>query len=106
MQRSDIEAPVGSYGQNWKAGVLSEHIRPGHTTHRLPTGTLIVIQPDGSTNKVVCSELIEVWTEDGRITGRCGLPVDESDLTCAGHELPAADFTDYASERTYYGYDL
>lgn len=85
MQRSDIEAPVGNYGQDWKAGVLSEHIRPGHSTHVLPGGTWIVIQPSGATNKVVCSELIWVYTEDGKMDGRCGLPVAGQGLFCPRH---------------------
>jgi hypothetical protein len=104
MVRSGIEAPVGNYGQDWKAGVLSEHLRPAHSARRLPGGTWIVIQPDGSTNKIVCSELIWVFTEDGRIDGRCGLPVDEHGLTCPRHELPTAE--NYRSEDVPLGYDI
>lgn len=86
MQRSDIEAPVGSYGQDWKRGVLSEHLRPGHATHLLPAGTWIVIQPDGHTVRVVCSELVRILTEDGPISGRCGRPVTAgSKLVCHRH---------------------
>jgi|SRR6516162_2683120 len=79
------EAPVGVYGQNWVQGVLSEHLRPHHDVRRLAGGDWVVVQPDGSTEFVLCSDLIWVYTEDGRLDGRCGLRVDAEGYACEGH---------------------
>lgn len=71
---------VGCYGQDWRQGVLSEHMG-GHwdAARRLPGGTWVVVQPDGRAERIVCSELIRVDTEDGPVTGRCGRPVTGED---------------------------
>src|ERR1700746_2523396 len=79
------EAPVGVYGRNWVQGVISEHLRPHHVTRRLAGGAWVVVQPGGHTDWILCSELIQVDTEDGPITGRCGLRVDAEGYACEGH---------------------
>jgi hypothetical protein len=79
--------PVGRYGRDWVQGVVSDHLRPHHQVRRLAGGDWVVVLPDGSAEFVLCSELIWVDTEDGRIDGRCGLRVDAEGYACEGHRL-------------------
>lgn len=82
---------VGVYGPDWKQGVLSEHLYlagwVGIREHITASGRHIAILPDGETWPVVCSELIEIHTEDGPIVGRCGAPVTHGPdhFCCDGH---------------------
>ena len=88
---------VGGYGLNWRAGVLSEHAetfaKVGGTILDSSTGTGAqwAVLPDGTSYPVLCSEIIEVVTEDGPISGRCGLT---SVLLgcCTGHADEALAF--------------
>lgn len=67
---------VGAYGPRWRWAVISEHL-PAFVAaggvHRpsagFSAGWAVV---DGVAYPIVCSEVIEVWTEDGRQSGRCG----------------------------------
>src|SRR5262249_6140128 len=81
---------IQGYGQGWALGLLSEHeasflaaggrVRTSASGHRR-----WAILPSGETHPVVCSELVEVWTEDGRMDGRCGGPVAGDGWACEGH---------------------
>ena len=59
---SVIDMYVGAYGQDWRTGVLSEEA-PWTVTC------------EGEVFPVLCSEMLEVSTEDGPIVGRCGRDV-------------------------------
>lgn len=73
---------TGMYGPHWTQGVLSEHVTEPTLTH---DGTVFVFA-EGALWPVLCSELVEIHTEDGTIVGRCGTPVDASDgFACAHH---------------------
>jgi len=72
---------VGHYGQRWTEGVLSEHL---DSRTWMSDGTTMV-HVKGRDYMVLCSELVMVRTEDGNITGRCGLPVSPSGYACEGH---------------------
>lgn len=88
---TDPAAFIGGYGRSWRSGLLSEHlhlfVRAGGT-HRLPSrsngaGWAII---DGRAYPVVCSELVWIDTEDGRIDGRCGANAMAETGTCEGHD--------------------
>lgn len=83
---------VGAYGTSWRAGVLSEHLdlfRRAGGVHRPSNGDgagWAVV--DGRAFPVVCSELVEVWTEDGPASGRCGANALEASGMCPAHDYP------------------
>lgn len=87
---TDVDRFIGSYGPRWRAGLLSEHldlfVRAGGT-HRPSRSTgagWAVIE--GKAYPVVCSELVWVDTEDGRIDGRCGELALDATGTCPAHD--------------------
>ena len=85
MQSLKIERFIGVYGSDRdRHGVLSDHIgnleEAGGAVTR--TGSGLAYFPDEMVMvPILCSDIIEVWTEDGRETGRCGERV-------AGHNIP------------------
>lgn len=92
---TDPERFIGAYGPDWRAGLLSEHLdlfklaggafRPSSGDG---AGFALIPTEDGGmiARPVVCSELIEVWTEDGRQSGRCGRPALDATGTCPAHD--------------------
>ena len=82
---------VGSYGPKWKQGVLSEHLHAaaavGIEVRYTASGGQRAVLPDGSSFRVVCSEVILLHTEDGLQSGRCGSPVSsgEDHFCCDAH---------------------
>jgi hypothetical protein len=85
---SRLDDLTGSYGPTWRRGVLSEHL------HLVDEATKVFVSASGartyvsdghSTYPVVCSELVDVHTEDGFIVGRCGGDVPGDSFTCDGH---------------------
>lgn len=94
---NDIYALMGNYGQEWAEGILTENLdralKAGFATMINADGTLHVYDDEsGEAVLLVCSELVEVWTEDGRIIGRCGQPAIANAtgdwIWCEGHDLP------------------
>lgn len=85
--RGNIDRFVGAYGPEYMPGVLTEHLGllPYDNVRLLASGTPVVVNDDGTAYPVVCSELIEIRTEDGPITGRCGVRVHGDAPTCEGH---------------------
>lgn len=81
---------IGSYGQAWRSGLLSEHldlfVRAGgtHRPSRSDGAGWAVVE--GKAFPVVCSELVRVDTEDGPISGRCGANALAETGTCEGHD--------------------
>jgi len=80
---------IGSYGQTWRSGLISEHldlfVRAGGT-HRPSRGTgagWAVVE--GRAYPVLCSEIIRVVTEDGAQSGRCGIPANANG-SCDAHD--------------------
>ena len=77
---------VGSYGPDWRTGVCADHEHLWAGRHgKLPSGRRILIDLDGTFERVVCGEIIWIDTEDGRIDGRCGADVPGNDWACPGH---------------------
>lgn len=86
-----IDDFIGSYGPEWVTGILSEHLGPaeeaGMVVHRSISGRNWVTGPNGGpAYPLLCSEARMIDTEDGPITGRCGMPVMGSDFACLGHQ--------------------
>lgn len=59
----------------------------GRPTRVLASGTTVVLDDTGRTTvgRLVCGEIVPIWTEDGPATGRCGSPVLHDDIACPGH---------------------
>lgn len=72
---ADLDQFIGSYGQGWKVGLISEHVpaflAAGGTVRQASRGGHWAVV-DGRAYRVLCSELVQVETEDGPISGRCG----------------------------------
>jgi len=89
------KAIVGAYGQEWRQGILSDYANTGvefETVDEL--GNRVAHLPDGTTEDILCSEIVWIWTEDGRIDGRCGEPVPVGEHTCAGHKDESPRYTE------------
>lgn len=87
---TDPERFIGSYGQTWRSGLLSEHLdlfRRAGGTHRpsrnAGAGWAVI---DGKAVPVVCSEIVRVDTEDGPVSGRCGANALDATGTCHAHD--------------------
>lgn len=85
---TNLQEATGAYGPAWETGVLVDH------AHRLVDATVRVFASGavyavpsggGAPVPVVCGDLIELHTEDGPMSGRCGAPVDGDRGACAGH---------------------
>lgn len=88
---STLEDFTGAYGRDWAPGVLSDHQAlaeaAGLVVRVTASGGRWITGPDGGrAERIVCSEIIMVATEDGPMTGRCGLPVVGADGFCPGHQ--------------------
>lgn len=93
-EATPFEQFVGSYGQTWRTGVISDHVslmlQGGHFVHYSGNGAIHVVESGtGRTARVLCSEIVEVATEDGPISGRCGNPLFTFGLECARHGVTA-----------------
>jgi hypothetical protein len=83
---------TGSYGQDWTQGVLAEHLPAGVELKVVASGKLLALRPIEGRKMleavpVLCGEIVEIYTEDGRMDGRCGLPVHGIDgFACPGHQ--------------------
>ena len=84
-----LHSVSGNYGQDWVEGVLSDHLHLAESR-----GLITVFDADGGffvrdvdtfdMLPVVCSEIVWIYTEDGRMDGRCGKPFHAED-GCAVH---------------------
>lgn len=68
-----IDNFTGAYGQDWTTGILAEHV------HLAEAAGVEIDVP------ILCGEIVEIWTEDGRMSGRCGTPVEPDGFACPGH---------------------
>ena len=80
---------VGGYGHRWTQGVISEHVeafvRAGGVVRAAKSGSGAQWALVGTkAYPVLCSDIIAVDTEDGKVTGRCGLLATRYGA-CAGH---------------------
>lgn len=90
-----MKALVGMYGQDWNHGILSDHASQGVKFETVDdAGNRVAHLHDGEVEPILCSELVWVWTEDGRIDGRCGLPVPAGERTCVGHKYDGPAYTE------------
>lgn len=69
---------VGQYGPRFTAGVLSEHLErfvaAGGVVRPARSGSGAAWAMVGpKAYKVMCSDIVPVQTEDGTVTGRCGV---------------------------------
>jgi hypothetical protein len=80
---------VGNYGPSGRRGIISEHVgaaeRAGGRAHVTASGRMWITDGKGAAILVVCSELVEIATEDGPIVGRCGLAINADWGTCTTH---------------------
>jgi hypothetical protein len=89
---STLDDFTGSYGHQWKTGILSEHRMVADTTpnirfHNSASGATWAYDTNDLRHpavRVVCSEVIEIGTEDGPVSGRCGAPTIDG-YFCEGH---------------------
>lgn len=84
-----IDDITGLYGRYPATrGILSDHValalEAGFTLHTGVDGDYVK-DPNGDTALVLCSEIIEIRTEDGTSDGRCGLQVLPDQWACEGH---------------------
>ena len=90
------------YGQDWTPGVLTEHqtgfIAAGGVVRVEADGTSAALLPSGRVYPMVCGSIIMVDTEDGPVSGRCGVPATR-DGACDRHAAEAEEWAT-ASERT------
>lgn len=88
-ETTDPEGLVSNYGDGWRfTGVLTEHlyrVAPGRVRN-FASGRQVVVADSGHAYFTCCSELIEISTEDGPMSGRCGGPVFGGDWACPGHQ--------------------
>lgn len=78
---------VGYYGPySDQEGILSEHLGKANLPVRKLAGGKQVTIIEGQAVKVLCSEVIEISTEDGPASGRCGLWVEGDNFACVGHQ--------------------
>lgn len=82
---------VGSYGPTWRTGVLSEHLSAftaaggGLRAAASGSGLLWAVPAArAAVVPVVCSEIVEIPTEDGPVSGRCGADAT-ADGMCPAH---------------------
>lgn len=81
---------VGNYGPDWRRGVLTDHEAAfeaaGGRIRTLASGRRqVAVAPDGSTVPVVCGDIVEISTEDGPMSGRCGEDAVPGRYACEGH---------------------
>lgn len=76
---------VGAYGQDWVTGVLAEHVSEDTCIIVDTSGRTFVLTNDDNF-PVLCGEIVEIQTEDGLISGRCGLSVYNRGYACPGHQ--------------------
>ena len=95
---------IGTYGPDFdRQGVATDHVHDaldaGYVVRVAATGrTYLAPATGGTAVPVVCGELIQVFTEDGPMSGRCGLPVLNDDCACPGH---AAQIAAWRSQSSY-----
>lgn len=85
----DPETLVARYGDGYEfTGVLTEHLYlgPEGRVRNFASGRKVVVADSGHVYFTCCSELIEIHTEDGPMSGRCGAPVYGEDWACPGHQ--------------------
>lgn len=83
-----LESFTSCYGSTWRQGVALDHLAAaqaaGLVLRQAANGVAWLTGPDGGpAERVLCAELVQVWTEDGPITGRCGQVLVH--WTCARH---------------------
>jgi hypothetical protein len=83
-------AKIGRFGQDWTEGVLSEGL--DLPTRRLASGTTVAVDSRGHAHRVLCSEIVMIVTEDGRMDGRCGGLVTAEGEACPGHAAQLASW--------------
>ncbi len=94
------------YGQDWTVGVISEHldafVAAGGTWRRARSGSgRVWAIVAGKAYPVLCSEIVRVDTEDGPVSGRCGIAATV-DASCPNHADQRAQwFAQSESEIAY-----
>ena len=85
---TNAEQFIGAYGPAWLTGVLIDHadafVAQGG---RIRTGrhAFWAVLPNGQACPVVCGDFVQIDTEDGPISGRCGCNVVPDLGACERH---------------------
>ncbi len=86
---------LGSYGVDYRTGLLAEHadlfVQAGGKTLTTGSGRTWAFVGTGVATPVVCGDIIQINTEDGPESGRCGLPTLR-DGACAAHAVQHDDW--------------
>ena len=94
-----LDTLARGWGQDWRIGLLVDHLAEaeasGVTIRRTAGGGLWAYAPGRSAVRVVCGDLVWIWTEDGRMDGRCGQPALADLGACEAH---AADREAYLAQ--------
>ena len=97
---------AGRYGDPPQTGVLVDHLRLFTGRQSVDAdGNRVLLSPYGPADNhpVLCAEVIEIATEDGPATGRCGLNVADGDWACRGHQAAIDDYRRQSeAERAYW----
>lgn len=85
---SPLEVLVGAYGPAWRSGVLIDNtdrfVAEGGSI-RVGRHATWAVMLNGKAFPVVCGALVEVATEDGPLSGRCGRDVEGDRGACGSH---------------------
>lgn len=93
LEEAEVANLVGSYGVDWEPGLLVDHL--DQVPERFLVDDGIAIEVHGERYPVVCGELIEVPTEDGPVSGRCGTQIASRDAAgCPGHAAALQGWAD------------
>ena len=93
LEAAEVANLVGSYGVDWEPGVLIDHLDQVPERFLVDDGTAIEVH--GERYPVVCGDLIEVPTEDGPISGRCGIQIASRDAAgCPGHDAARREWSE------------
>lgn len=92
LQGSSVADLAHSYGAAFRRGVLSDHVGllgvDAHV-HVSVSGARTYVTDATGTEPVLCSDLVQLYDEDGPYDGRCGdFATDEG--ACAGHAAERA----------------
>lgn len=93
LEEAEVANLVGSYGVDWEPGLLVDHL--DQVPERFFVDDGIAIEVHGERYPVVCGELISVPTEDGPVSGRCGIQIASRDAVgCPGHAAALRGWAD------------
>lgn len=80
---------VRLYGRGWKPGVVVDDVpafeAAGGVVRDGAHGGMWAVVEGGRAYPVVCGDIVMLDSEDGPVTGRCGLAASSETGACVGH---------------------